>query len=100
MPANPVTHPPARNTPRARAELVARFQDFHRRAVQHTGPESTLRLYCRALCDWAADPNTDLYHVERLVDEIQHALRLEAADDEEAAGAQPPISSRTGPPTG
>ncbi|OON67725.1 hypothetical protein [Hymenobacter sp. CRA2] len=80
MPATPASAP-IRNTPNARTELTNRLKEFHRHVVKHTGREQMLKVYCNALCTWATDPNTDLYHVERLLDEIHHASALEDLDD-------------------
>ena len=63
MPTQSTTQASTRNTPRARTELTGHFKDFHRRVVQQIGPETMLKVYCHALCKWATDPNTDLYHV-------------------------------------
>lgn len=66
---------------RKRTALSEGVKSFHRQLQQQSGAEAALKVYCRALCHWAEDPNTDLYQAERLLDEIRHASRLETLDD-------------------
>ncbi|GAB2963837.1 hypothetical protein GCM10027048_36270 [Hymenobacter coalescens] len=78
-------HFTARDHPNDRQKLVERLQDFHREVVRQSNRETMLKVYCQAIACWAQDPNTDLYHVERLCDEIRHASALDSLDDWEEA---------------
>lgn len=66
---------------RKRNALVEDAKSFHQQLKQQAGADDALKVYCRALCHWAEDPNTDLYQAERLLDEIRHASQLETLDD-------------------
>ncbi|GAB3830456.1 hypothetical protein [Hymenobacter jeollabukensis] len=64
-----------------RTSLIENIKSFHHEMQRQSGAESALKVYCRALCHWTEDPNTDLHQAERLFDEIRHASQLEDLDD-------------------
>lgn len=66
---------------RKRTALIESVKHFHQELRQQAGPDDALKVYCRALCRWTEDPNTDLHQAERLLDEIRHASKLESLDD-------------------
>ncbi|MCC3156736.1 hypothetical protein LJ737_05770 [Hymenobacter sp. 15J16-1T3B] len=73
--------PATRDYLKKRALLVESVKSFHHQLQEASGHETALKVYCRALCQWAEDPNTDLHQAERLLDEIRHVSQLEDLDD-------------------
>ncbi|AYA37547.1 hypothetical protein D3Y59_11105 [Hymenobacter oligotrophus] len=70
-----------RNTPAARAELAERFKQFHAAFLRKTSCEEVLKVYARAFVEWSMNPNTEVYQMELLFDEIYHASKMEDAEE-------------------
>ncbi|KUG08149.1 hypothetical protein [Solirubrum puertoriconensis] len=73
-----------RNTPTARAELAERFKQFHAAFLRKASCEEVLKVYTRAFVEWSMNPNTDVYQMELLFDEIYHASKIEDAEEQDS----------------
>jgi hypothetical protein len=83
--------------PRMREELAARIQGFHEGVVAGAGQPAMLQAYYHGLRNWVLNPNTDVYHIEMLFDEICHAVQAQGSEKQAATAraGQVPRPPRT-----
>ncbi|WP_303310051.1 hypothetical protein [Hymenobacter sp. BT730] len=72
---------PRRDGPNMRTDITTRFHHFHAHYLHEKGRDALLQAYCHAISQWVLNPNTDVYHIEMLFDEISLAVQTDELSD-------------------